>query len=69
MGLEPKSKAIVGSQDVPYIYEDRLNENDFINALTQMVDMPEEERLRLGKLGREHVQKNYNFETFEKFTK
>jgi len=64
IGIEPASKAIIGSQDVPYIYEDRLNENDFINALTQMVDMPEEERLRLGKLGREHVQKNYNFEKF-----
>ena len=29
-----------------------------------MINMPEEERLRLGKLGREHVQKNYNFNSY-----
>jgi glycosyltransferase involved in cell wall biosynthesis len=64
IGIHPASKAIIGSQDVPYIYEDRLNENDFIEALTTMINMPQEERQRLGKLGREHVQKNYNFEKF-----
>jgi len=64
IGIEPASRAIIGSQDVPYIYEDRLNEEDFINALTKMIEMPEDERQKLGELGREHVQKNYNFETF-----
>jgi hypothetical protein len=31
-----------------------------------MYDMGEEERRRLGSLGREHILKNYNFQNFEK---
>jgi len=64
IGIEPASKAIIGSQDVPYIYEDRINKNDFIDALTKIFEMPEDERQKLGELGRKHVQSNYNFETF-----
>ena len=66
IGLEPASKAIIGSQEVPYIYEDRLNKEDFLNALRKMYNMSEEERQHLGELGREHVIKNYNFLDFER---
>ena len=31
--LIPESKAVIGSQDVPYIYEDRLSEAQVVNAL------------------------------------
>ena len=64
IGIEPNSKAIIGSQDVPYIYEDRIGKEDFINALTQMYEMSAEERSALGMAGREHVLKNYNFDNF-----
>ena len=63
--LFPSSKAIIGSQDVPYIYEDRLNRDHVLSALDNMYDMGEEERERLGKLGRVHVLKNYNFNNFK----
>lgn len=63
-GLEPSSKSIIGSQDVPYIYEDRLNGDEVVDAMVKIFNMSEEERKKLGKLGREHVLKNYNFETF-----
>ena len=66
IGIEPASKTIVGSQEVPYIYEDRLNKEDFLNALRTMYNMPKEERKTLGAKGREHVIKNYNFIDFEK---
>ena len=33
IGLEPTSKAIIGSQTVPYIYEDRLSQEVVVNAL------------------------------------
>ena len=66
IGLEPSSKTVIGSQEVPYIYEDRLNKEDFLNALRTMYNMPEEERKALGAAGREHVIKNYNFENFSK---
>ena len=66
IGIEPCSKAIIGSQQVPYIYEDRISEDDFLNALTEMYNKTPEELSELGKLGRQHVETNYNFETFSK---
>jgi glycosyltransferase involved in cell wall biosynthesis len=66
VGIEPCSKSLIGSQQVPYIYEDRISETDFINALNKMLDMSREERKEIGLKGREHVLNNYNFENFEK---
>ena len=66
IGLEPVSKAVIGSQDIPYIYEDRLNKEEFIDALTTMLETSEEDRDKMGEAGREHVMKNYNFEDFTK---
>ena len=65
VGIEPASRAVIGSQDIPYIYEDRINEDDFVNALEKLYNMSKEERQKLGQLGREHVLKNYNFKTFQ----
>jgi len=59
IGLEPASKAIIGSQDVPYIYEDRVSKEDFIEAMLKIYNMSPEDRKALGRAGREHVKKNY----------
>ena len=64
IGIEPSSKAIIGSQDVPYIYEDRIAKEDFLAALHKMYNMTPQERAEMGKAGRAHVDKNYNFENF-----
>jgi len=64
VGIEPTSKSVIGSQDVPYIYEDRINGRDFIKALEMIYNMSAEERASMGKAGRDHVLKNYNFETY-----
>ena len=64
IGLTPASKAIIGSQDVPYIYEDRLSKESVVNAMLEMFNKTKEEREELGKKGRNHVMKNYNFEDF-----
>jgi glycosyltransferase involved in cell wall biosynthesis len=64
IGIEPASKAIIGSQQVPYIYEDRISREDFLNALLEMYNKTPEERQRLGELGQEHVKNNYSFESF-----
>jgi glycosyltransferase involved in cell wall biosynthesis len=64
IGLEPSSKAIIGSQEVPYIYEDRLNKEDFIEAMKKFCSLSPAEREEMGRLGAEHVKKNYNFDTF-----
>ncbi len=59
-GIEPASKAIIGSQTVPYIYEDRISKEDFLKAMIDFTNLAEEERIKLGKLGRDHVLKNYS---------
>jgi glycosyltransferase involved in cell wall biosynthesis len=64
IGIEPSSKSIIGSQDVPYIYEDRIAKEDFLAALHKMYNMTPQERAAIGKAGRAHVDKNYNFENF-----
>jgi len=66
IGLYPASKAIIGSQQVPYIYEDRISKKAFMAALDQMYDGGEEFRQELGSNGRQHVLENYNFENFGK---
>ena len=64
IGIEPASKAIIGSQDVPWIYEDRVAKEDFIDALKTMMNMDPEERKKMGERGRAHVEKNYSFKQF-----
>ena len=63
VGIEPASKAIVGTQDIPYIYEDRVSGEDVVNALVKMWKMSDKQRKEIGDLGREHVKNNYNFDT------
>jgi len=66
VGVNPASKAIIGSQNVPYIYEDRLNKKDFLDALISLYNMTTEEREEMGENGRKHIMKNYNFEDYGK---
>jgi len=67
VGLYPTSRAVIGSQQVPYIYEDRLSEESVVNALKKIYYMSPEERAEIGKKGRQHVMKNYNFKDFNSF--
>ena len=64
--LYPASRAIIGSQEIPWIYEDRLNGDQVVEAMDQMFNLSAQERKKMGNLGREHVLKNYNFQNFNK---
>ena len=66
VGIQPASKAIIGSQQVPYIYEDKISKEDLIAALTKIYNLTPAERKLLGMKGRQHVVVNYNFEKFKK---
>ena len=66
VGLEPTSKAIVGSQEVPFIYEDRLSKEPVVQALYEMWSKTKKQRKEIGLKGRKHVEKNYNFDNFIK---
>ena len=63
-GIEPSSKAVIGSQEVPYIYEDRISKEDFLQAIEKIYNMTPDERSELGARGREHVIKNYSFSKY-----
>jgi glycosyltransferase involved in cell wall biosynthesis len=65
VGIEPSSKAIIGSQQIPWIYEDRVSADDVVNALLKIYELTPEQSREIGALGREHVMNNYNFETFK----
>jgi len=66
IGLEPAAKALIGSQMVPYIYEDRVSEEQVVGALREVYNMSKEDRDKMGLLGSKHVQENYNFDKFNK---
>ena len=65
-GIEPCSKTVIGSLQVPYIYEDRISQRDFEKNLTKAIKLPIKKYKQISSQGRRHVLKNYNFEQFEK---
>ena len=67
--IKPSSKAIIRSQNIPWIYEDRLDGKDVVNALEKMYNMTHEERHAMGKAGRAHLLQEYGEygEKWEKF--
>ena len=64
VGIEPVSKAVIGSQQVPFIYEDRLNKEDFVDALTQIYEMTPEARRELGMEARTWSEERFGFDKF-----
>ncbi len=64
IGIEPCSKMMVGSQDVPFIYEDRISKESFISSLEKMYEMPISDRQKMGKMGRLHVLDNNGMEKY-----
>ena len=65
IGIQPSSKAIIGSQSTPYIFEDRVSEKDVVDAMEKMLNLPTEEYKEMSQGGLEHIKNNYNFKTFE----
>ena len=64
IGIEPSAKAVIGSQTVPWIYEDRICKKDFIDSMVRFYNMSKEDREKMGRMGREHVLKNYSYKKY-----
>jgi len=60
IGLEPAAKYVIGSQEVPFIHEDKVSQEQVVGALEEMYNMTSKQRKEMGKKGRAHVMKNYN---------
>jgi len=65
-GIEPSSKTVIGSLQVPYIYEDRINQQDFEDCLNKAIKLSKSRYTKMSQAGQAHVAKNYNFENYEK---
>jgi len=55
IALPVELQSLVGSQTVPYIYEDYVSSETVADALMRMYEMGEEERESLGKKARDYV--------------
>jgi glycosyltransferase involved in cell wall biosynthesis len=62
IGLDPDVRCLVGSQMVPYIYEDFVSHEKLKNAFVEMYDKGPEERKRIGKRAMERVHRDYRAE-------
>jgi len=65
-GIEPAAKSIIGSLQVPYIYEDRMSQKDFEKTLTSALNIRTKTYKKMVTLGKVHVKQNYSFDAFEK---
>ena len=65
-GIEPASKAVIGSLQVPYIYEDRISQEDFHETMTKALTLRPAvyKKMQAGALS--HVAANYSFEGFQR---
>ena len=64
VGIEPNSKSVIGSQEIPYIYEDRISKEDFISALEKIYNMSAEERHEMGLKGQAYANERYSFNKY-----
>ena len=64
-GIQPSSKAVIGSLQVPYIYEDRMSQEDFEKSLSSASSMRPKVYKEMCKRGKQHVMNNYNFSKYQ----
>jgi glycosyltransferase involved in cell wall biosynthesis len=63
-GIQPASSALIGSLQVPYIYEDRISQQDFQNTLKKALNIRPKAYKQMADLGQKHVRENYSFTKF-----
>ena len=60
--LLPSSKAIIGSQDVPYIYEDYVSNETIANSIYKLYSLSPEEKEALSKKVKEYTDFEFKME-------
>lgn len=58
----PASRSCTGSQQIPYIYDDRVSHEDVVDGLVKLYEMGRAERKNLGLKAREWVLKTFNLD-------
>jgi glycosyltransferase involved in cell wall biosynthesis len=62
VALPVEFKALVGSQHVPYIYEDYVKQETVANGLMKLYDMGDEKRRELGQKARNYVLSEFSYQ-------
>jgi glycosyltransferase involved in cell wall biosynthesis len=65
-GIKPTAKSIIGSLQVPYIYEDRISQLDFEKTMNKALKLPKTRYKKMSDGGIKHVKENFSFENYEK---
>ena len=66
IALEPEVKNLVGSQLVPFIYEDHISNETVAKSYMQMFEFGDEKRKELGNKAREYATSEYSMEKVTK---
>ena len=64
-GIQPTSKSVIGSLQVPYIYEDRISQDDFNKVMKKAINISAKAYKTMSSGGMNHVKNNYNFDQYE----
>lgn len=73
LGIKPTSKYVIGTpavndiMKVPYIFEDRFDNEKLLDAMLKIYNMPKDEKEKLVKSGRKHYEENFSMERWNKF--
>lgn len=62
IAIDIKNKTLVGSQNVPYIFEDYVDTQDVANAIMKMYKMCPKEKLKLGKKVMDYASFAFDYE-------
>lgn len=65
-GIQPCSKTVIGSLQVPYIHEDRIGQDQFEEVMNKALKNSKKSYQKMSKGGMNHINENYNFENFER---
>lgn len=60
--LEPLTRTLTGSQDIPYIYDDRNSVEQIVEGLLKLYNMSQEEKDKVGQQARKWVEKKFDKE-------
>jgi hypothetical protein len=56
---------VIGSLQVPYIYEDRISQEDFNTVMKKALEIRPAAYNKMATAGLKHVSDNYNFEDYQ----
>jgi len=62
VALDIDFRSLVGSQQVPFIYEDYCDTQNIANAIMKLYEMPTKEREALGQKTRDYVLSEFNYQ-------